>query len=112
MIHAHHAALLLRRNRRELPGWMLMTKLIVLLCFVLFMGYSLTCQLLGQHFYEQESKYGPFAPDFPSNGGCEEDRHMAATYKAIELRYTFSIVEQIRYWNKDLLAEQPPCPKP
>ena len=91
----------------------LKAKLYIAIPSLLFICNALLCTIAGYHFEKQRVKYSPTSPNFPisPNNTCEQNRWMAADFKAIDLYYSLNLYEKIHYWNVDLLSEQPLCPK-
>lgn len=73
--------------------------------------YLLICQIIGGHYINDKMKYDATALNWPAGNECEEQRWLDADFRAIHLEYSANIVDQIKNWNTDLLAEQPACHK-
>ena len=102
-------------------------KLVIILAALPVILYLYACLIVSGHFEDISGNYGKQMLDIAENyhpddrlarEECEADRYQAAQNAATAVfrDHAFNILFMTREWNRDFLAEQPPCtrkePKP
>lgn len=95
-------------------------RLIILLIGLPVILYAEACLIMTGHFENLSGNYGSRMLDIADNyhpddrlvgEECEADRYQAAEQAALSvaLDHGFNVLIMAREWNRDFLAEQPPC---